>query len=98
MTVDISERVEIRLFEREREAGEAERVVDVHGAIRVCEGIFDRMAHGGFSDVGQQRAIDQADHRMDERLGMNDDIDVVDIEIEQQRGLDHLEALVRKRG
>ena len=61
---------------------------------RVRDRVLDRQAHVGGAQLGLERAVAEADGRVDDRLGVDDDLDpVVGHAVEPVR-LDDLEALV----
>jgi hypothetical protein len=48
--------------------------------------------------LGQHRAVDELDHRVDDRLGVHDDVDPLEGDAEQPVGLQDLEPLVHEGG
>ena len=57
----------------------------------------DRHVHVGRADLGDRRAVDEGDHRVDHRLRVDDDVDALVGHAEEQVGLDQLEPLVDQR-
>ncbi len=51
----------------------------------------------GQAELGHDRAVDELDHRVDELLRVDDDVDAVEGDVEEQVRLDDLEALVDQR-
>mgnify|MGYP006280782705 CR=1 FL=1 len=56
----------------------------------------DGDAHVGRTGLGDRRAVDELDHRVHDRLRMDDDVDAVEGDVEEQVRLDHLQALVHQ--
>ena len=52
----------------------------------------------GLPSWAMKRAVAKLDQPVDHRLGVNDNVDLVELELEQVVGLDHLQALVHQRG
>ena len=59
--------------------------------------VGDRHPHVGVTQVREGRAVDQVDHRVDQRLRVDDDVDPFVGDAEEVVRLDHLEALVHQR-
>ena len=57
----------------------------------------DRQPHVGRAGLGDRRAVGEGDHRVHDRLRVHDDVDVGVGDVEEQVGLDELEALVHQR-
>ena len=77
---------------RARSSGGNER----RPSIRVGKRILDRQSHVGNAQLRDDRAVSQLDHRMNDRLRMNDHIDVIGAHAEQPVSLDHFEAFVHE--
>ncbi len=60
------------------------------------QGQGDGQAHVGRGDLRQRRPVDELDHRVHQRLRMDDDVDVVIGHSEEQMRLNQLEALVHQ--
>ena len=92
------ERVGVGLLERQRadrrEVEVLDRQIDPIGAV---ERVGDRHPHVGVAEMGEGRAVDEVDQRVDQRLRVDDDVDAVVGDAEQVMGLDQLEALVHQR-
>ena len=73
----------------------ADRDVDPLG---VVQRVGDRHPHVRIAEVGQRGAVAQLDQAVDDRLGVDDDVDLLVGRPEQVVGLDQLEALVHQRG
>ena len=78
--------------------GEVERRRGHALAVGVGERERDRHAHVGVAEVREERAVAEADERVDDRGRMDDDLDPVVRDAEQPVRLDQLEPLVRERG
>ena len=65
--------------------------------VRPGEAERDGQAHVGRAHLGQGRAVDELDHRVHDRLRVDDDVDPVEADAEQQVRLDDLEPLVDQR-
>ena len=74
--------------------GEIEPAPGGAQALGPAEAIKNGQLHIGPAELGQHRGIGQLNHRMNDRLGVDDDLDVVVVEAKQVVGLDHLQALV----
>ncbi len=61
------------------------------------ERVGDRRAHVRVAELREHRAVDVLDQRVDDALGMDDDLDRLGRDVEQPVRLDHLEALVHHR-
>jgi len=70
----------------------------VGGTSRIREGVLDGEAHIRGGELGEDGAIDEFDHRMDDALGVDDDLDAVHADVEEPAGLNHFEAFVEERG
>ena len=93
------EPVEIRRAEvepRRRRSGRA--AGPVRSAVGIGHGVLDRKSHIRGAQLGLEGAVDEADGRVDDALGMDDHLDRVVVDIVQPVGLDDLQALVRERG
>ena len=66
-------------------------------ALRVRAGILNRQLHVGAAQLRDDRSVDELDHRMHDRLRMNQHVDVACGQIEQPVRLDHLEPFVHER-
>ena len=77
---------------------QVERLDRRRRAMRMGERPRDRHAHVGKAGVGEQGAVAEAHHPVDDRLRVHDDLDGVVGDPEQVMRLDHLEALVHQRG
>ena len=65
--------------------------------VRPAERQADRQPHVGRRHLRDRRPVVELDHRVDHRLRVHDDLDVVVRDVEQQVRLDHLESLVDQR-
>lgn len=74
--------------------GDPPRAAVVLGA----QGVRDGQSHIGWGDLGDRRGIGELDHRMDLALRVDDDLDAVEVDAEEQMGLDDLEPLVDEGG
>ena len=87
---------------RSKVSGAEVREIEARGravdARRPAERIGDRHPHVRRAELGQHRAVAIAHHRMDHRLRMDDDLDLLRRQPEQQVRLDQLEALVHHGG
>ncbi len=68
------------------------------GAFGISEGVLDGQAHVGRGHLGEDGAVDEFDHGMDDALGVDDDLDAVHADVEEPAGLDHFEAFVEEGG
>ena len=66
-------------------------------ALGVVQRVGDRHAHVRVAEVGERRAVAQADQAVDDRLRVHDDVDPLVRDAEQVVGLDQLEPLVHQR-
>ena len=64
----------------------------------MVEGVLDGDAHVGEPELGLLRAVHELDERVDEALGVDDDVDVLVGDIVEPVRLDDLQALVHERG
>ena len=67
-------------------------------ALRIGQGVLDRQPHVRRRQLGQHRAVHELDERVDDRFGVDDDLDLLGRQAEQPAGLDHLQGLVHQRG
>ena len=65
--------------------------------VRVGQRVLDGKPHVGGAQLGLQRAVDEADGRVDHALRVDDDLDVVIADIVQPVRFDDLQALVGER-
>ena len=65
--------------------------------LRPGQRMGDRNAHVGAAELGKHRSVDIFDHRMDDRLRMDEDVDPLARQPEQMMRLDQLEPLVHHR-
>ncbi len=63
---------------------------------RVGQGVPDGQSHVGQGQLGHHGPVGELDHRVDDRLGMDDHVDGVVGDTEELVGLDDLEALVHQ--
>ena len=80
------------------EGGEVEGSEGIGDAVRVGDGVVDGEAHVGAAELGEDRAVGEFDHGVDDALRVDDDIDASHFDIEEPAGLDHFEAFVEERG
>ena len=66
-------------------------------ALGPVERVADRLAHVRGPEVGEDRAVGELDERVDDRLGVEDDRDLVGPHVEERPRLDDLERLVEHR-
>src|SRR5215467_848258 len=66
--------------------------------VRPAQGERDGNPHIGRAGLGERGSVGELDHRVDDRLRVDDHRDLVEPEPEQQVGLDDLKPLVDKRG
>src|SRR5206468_4649971 len=59
---------------------------------------LDGRAHVGRAELGEDVAVVELDHRVNYRLGVDDDVDLLGREVEKPAGFDQLQALVEHRG
>ena len=59
--------------------------------LRTRQGVQDRDFHRRVSQLGHRGTIPEFHHRMDDRRGVDDDLDLIKIEPEQQMRLDDLD-------
>ena len=67
-------------------------------AVRPAQAERDRQPHVRRAGLGERRAVDELDHRVDHRLRVDDDLDPVERDVEEQVRLDDLQALVDQGG
>ena len=93
------ERIGVRLLERRATPSAARSRCSTGRSIRSgsVEGVGDRHPHVRVAEMGQGRAVDEVDQRVDQRLRVDDDVDPLVRHPEQMVGLDQLEALVHQR-
>ena len=65
-------------------------------AVGIGEAMGDRRAHVGRRHAGDQRAVDEGDEPVDDRLRMDDDVEPLGRDAEQEMGLDQFEPLVHQ--
>ena len=65
-------------------------------AFRPAQAIEDRQFHVRPAKLGQHGGIRQFDHRMDDALGMNHDLDMVVIKAKQVMGLNHFQPFIHQ--
>ena len=86
-------------FESERaHFREVERLEAVRQPVGIGHRVLDREAHVGMAQLRELRAVDEFDQRMDDALRMHDHVDLLHRHAEKPARLDHLQALVEKRG
>ena len=76
---------------------QAERCHTRRDALRPCQRLRDRRAHVGIAELREHRAVDVFDQRVDDALGMDDDLDLLPRRTEEPMRLDDFEALVHHR-
>ena len=67
-------------------------------ALRVEQGVLDRQPHVRRRQLRQHRAVLEFHERVNDRFGMDNDVDALRGQVEQPAGLDHLQRLVHQRG
>ena len=67
-------------------------------SLRVGQGILDGQSHVRRRELRNDTSVNKLDHRMYHALGMNHNLDLIGLEIEQPARFDHLERLVHERG
>ena len=67
-------------------------------AIGISERVLDGHAHIGRGELSEDGTIDKFNEGVDDRLGMNDDVDLVGAHVEEPAGFNDLEALVHHGG
>ena len=93
------EGLEVRRLEVEApDLGPVDRPERRADPLGVGQRVGDREAHVGHRQLGDGGAVGELHHRVDDRLGVDHDLDPVVVHGEQLVGLDHLEALVHQRG
>jgi len=101
-------------FEGEREAGEARGVRGFEGEAAEggeveffvaygepageAEGEADGFAHIRAAELGDDGPVHEFYHRVDDGVGVDDDVDLVGFEVEEPFGFDDFEAFVHHRG
>lgn len=63
-------------------------------ALRIRERILDGQAHVRHAELGDDRAVEQLDHRVHDALRVDEHLDIVRRDAEQVHGLDEFQALV----
>ena len=92
------ERLDVGRLEGQRtELGEVERPHGDVDPLGVVQRIGDRHAHVRVAEVRERGAVAEQDERVDDRLRVHDDVDVLVGHAEEVVGLDDLEALVHQR-
>ena len=66
-------------------------------AVGIRERVSDRQPHVGLRQLGDRRPVGELRHRVHDRLGMHDDLDLVVVHVEQLMSLDDLQTLVHQR-
>ena len=66
-------------------------------ALRIQKRVLNRKLHVGGRELRHDRAVNVLDHRVHDRLWMNEDIDAIGRHREQMMRLDHLQAFVHQR-
>ena len=72
--------------------------VDVRQPLGPRQPEGDGHEHARWAGLGDGRAVDELDHRVDQLLRVHDDLDALERDVEEQVGLDHLQPLVDQRG
>ncbi len=67
-------------------------------AIGIREGVLNRQAHVGDAHLRDDRSVLQLDHRVHDRLRVNNDVDLRGGHAKQPMRLDHLQPLVHQCG
>ena len=88
------DRLERQRPRRSTRSSGAHRDVD---ALGVVQRVGDRHAHVRVAEVRERRAVAQLDQAVDDRLRVDDDVDLLVRRAEQVVGLDQLEPLVHQR-
>ena len=83
------EAVHVRLGEAEgTQLREIQFAVVQGKTLREAYGELDRFAHVGMPELGDHGAILELHHRMDDGLGVHDDMDAVGLDVEEPFGFD----------
>ena len=64
--------------------------------IRISQGVLNGQSHVGRRELCDDAAIDKLDHRMYHALGMDHNLHLLGLELEQPARFDHLERLVHQ--
>ena len=93
------ETVEIRRFKSPGEcAGDIQPTADAVAPFGISQGILDRRPHIRRGKLGKHRAVHKLHHRMHDRFGMNNDLNLVRRQIKKPAGFDQLQRFVEHRG
>src|SRR5436853_1361214 len=64
---------------------------------RPSQAMRDGDSHVGTSELRNERPVTKFDQPMNDRLRMNEDVDLLGLEVEKVMRLDHLQAFVHQR-
>src|SRR5262245_31744145 len=93
------EPVGVGLFEREGpDLGQIQPGGVARKSSRIAEGVQDGDSHIGDTELRNHRAVEVLHHRMDDRLGMDQDLDLLRGQVEEPARFDDLEPLVHQCG
>ena len=97
----LEQRIALGLPRLEGEAPSRDRIEPGYALIidpvRVEEGVLDRQDHVGRTYLSLHRAVVELDHRVDDALRVDYDLDLLPWNAEQMMGFNYLEGLVHKR-
>lgn len=79
-----------------REFRKIERWQPIWNAVRPGDGVLNGEAHVCGGQLGEDGAVREFDHGVDDALRVDDDIHALHWDIKEPAGLDHFEALVEK--
>src|SRR5690554_5891821 len=80
----------IRIPELEVQVGQLQRRIRSWHAPWIGEGVLDRDPHVGLAELSFDRTVDEFHQGVDDRTGMHDHLDPVEIDPEEVMGLDDL--------
>ena len=79
-----------------RQGLEIERAQATLEALWPSERILDGEAHVGPAELGEHRAVGEFDHRVDDALWMNHDVDAFHADAKKPASFDHFQAFVEQ--